>query len=85
MKEFEKKRYVITEEKLRKKESHLKGQKSKRTSPKEVTFDTQPAHMHNDREYWIRRTQQSVLKKAAGFTKKLLHKTKRLLKKFKRK
>jgi len=84
-KDLEKKKFLTTEKKLREKKSHLKGHKSKRTSPKEVTFETEPEHIHKEGEYWIRRTQRQVLDKVARLTKRLLRGTKRFMKKFKKK
>ncbi|MCH9614174.1 MAG: hypothetical protein SP1CHLAM54_11900 [Chlamydiia bacterium] len=46
--------------------------RSKRTSTKEVTFETEPEHIHFEGLKWIQSTQKQILDHTIRFSKKLV-------------
>lgn len=85
LEDYKKRKFITSNDKLEEKKSHLKGHKSKRTSPKEVTFETEPEHIHQEGEYWIKRTQRQIVENTSRFTKRLLQGAHRLVSRMKKK
>lgn len=84
MTKTQEKQWLTSEEKLDKKSSRLKGHKSKRTSPTETGFETEPDHIHKEGQYWFDKTQKVVMDHAEKLKQKFLHGTRKLFKGWKK-
>lgn len=47
--------------------------RSKHTSPEEVTFQTEPEHIHFEGVKWIKNTQKKIVDATVRLSKKLMH------------